>query len=179
MELAQFNAVCNAIQAVGTVATPLVVAILGARYIHRQAIHETVLSEKAKHYSVISPLLNQIYSYRLMVGDFLERSPEEILQAKRSADHEFWTFSYIWSTGFIENYKAFMDECFSTFDATGTKALINAESKYYPVKPAPKTCNADGKPWPGFAERPVDKWKLMAIYRRIGDAISKDMKLSR
>ena len=51
MELAEFNAICNAIQAIGTAATPLVVAYIGARFIHRQTIHEAALSEKAKHYN--------------------------------------------------------------------------------------------------------------------------------
>ena len=72
MELAEFNAICNAIQAIGTAATPLVVAYIGARFIHRQTIHEAAVSEKAKHYitSARKLLTNRSYgvSYHLCSG---------------------------------------------------------------------------------------------------------------
>ncbi len=135
MELAEFNAICNAIQAIGTAAIPLVVAYIGARFIHRQTIHEAALSEKAKHYNKICPLINRIHAYRLRRGDFLNQSPESILKAKRVADHELWAFFYIWPADFTKCYLSFMKDCFDDFQGEGNKALINVESKHHPIKP--------------------------------------------
>ncbi len=175
MTVDQLNIICNVAQAVGTVATPLVVAILGARFIHRQTIQEAALSEKAKHYGAISPLINRIFSYRRMVGDFLERKPEDILRAKRDADHEFWTYYYIWSDRFIAAYNSFMEDSFATFGEHGTKALIHADPRYYPIGPDPKTQNANGQPWRGFSGKPVDLKQLTSLYKEVLGAISKDM----
>lgn len=179
MKLEHFNIICNVIQSLGATATPLVVAIIGARYIRRQSLHEASISEKAKHYSVICPLINRIYSYRLMVGDFLERKPEEILKAKREADHEFWAYHYIWSEAFIANYNEFMDESFSTFGKHGTKALINAESHYYPIQPEPSPSGSNVPAWQGFSNKPVDRAQLANLYRKIGDSISNDLGMRR
>ncbi|SIO35460.1 hypothetical protein SAMN05444166_4037 [Singulisphaera sp. GP187] len=179
MTAAQFNIVCNAIQAIGTAATPLVVVYLGARFLRHQTIQEAALSEKAKHYSTISPLINRIFSYRLMVGDFLERKPEEILKAKRDADHEFWSYYYVWSDNFIQLYNKFMHDSFTIYGGHGAKALINVDPQYYPFKPDPRTTNADGQQWQGFADKPVNTQHLVSLYRQIGDAISKDMGMGR
>src|SRR5919199_1644123 len=94
------------------------------------------MSEKVKHYSYISPLLNQIFAYRYRVGDFLDRSPESVLEAKRKADHEFWTFEYLWSNEFRRLYHEFMLDSFSVYGPEGTRALLRVNGSLYPVKPS-------------------------------------------
>src|SRR5436853_539438 len=83
-----------------TVAVPVVLAVAAHVLNRRQKSFEAAMSEKVKHYSYLSPFLNQIFAYRYRVGDFLDRSPESVLEAKRRADHEFWTFEYLWSEDF-------------------------------------------------------------------------------
>jgi hypothetical protein len=177
MGLAELNAYSNAMQALGTFATPVVVAIIGAKFIRQQAVHEAALTERVKHYGRLCPLINRIYAYRLRRGDFLNQSPESILKAKRVADHEFWAFFYVWSEQFKQSYFEFMKDCFAEFQGEGKKALINVESQHHSIKAKPSTTNADGTPWPGFSGNSVNRQRLTALYHSLMAIISADIGL--
>ena len=49
------------------------------------------------------------------------------LEAKRKADHEFWTFEYLWSPEFRKRYHDFMRQTFATFGGKGTRARIRVK----------------------------------------------------
>ncbi len=125
------------------------------------------MSERIKRIGTLSPLLNRIYSFRQRLGDFLDRSPEDILAAKREADREFWTFEYLWSPSFKDEYEKFMQESFDMFRGEGKKAAIKAESKYYPRKATDLSIE--------FTETPVDKKQNATVYDALQAAISRDL----
>lgn len=150
------------------IAVPFVLIWAGHTLQRRQKFFEAVMTEKARHYAFISPLLNVIFSYRMRVGDFLERNPESVLEAKRKADHEFWTFEYLWSNEFRAAYHDFMSDAFRAFNKEGTKALIRANGELYPVKPA-----APG--WEAFTGEDVDRKAWLELYGRLKAAIARDL----
>src|SRR3954454_17627390 len=128
------NELLDILRTVATLAVPVVLAFAAHSFQKRQKFFESVMSEKVKHYSQISPLLNQIFAYRYRVGGFLDRTPESVLEAKRKADHEFWTFEYLWSPDFRRRYHDFMNDSFVVFGAEGSRARLRVNDRLYPVK---------------------------------------------
>lgn len=156
------------IRTAASLAVPFILVWAAHRLQRKQKFVEAVMAEKAKHYALLSPLLNLIFSYRMRVGDFLERTPESVLEAKRKADHEFWTFEYLWSNAFRAAYHAFMDDAFRAFNTEGTKALIRAEGGLYPINPADAG-------WAGFTGENVDRRAWVDLYGRLKAAIAHDL----
>ncbi len=164
----EFRLVLDLVRTLASLAVPFVLIWAAHRLQRKQKFFEAVMSEKVKHYAQISPLLNQIFSYRFRVGDFLDRTPESILEAKRKADHQFWTFEYLWSDEFRLAYHQFMDDSFKTFGAEGTKALIRANGHLYKIQ-------SEIPGWAGFSNEEVDREKLGPLYANLKSAIARDM----
>jgi hypothetical protein len=156
------------IRTAAEVAVPVVLAVAAHSLQKRQKVFEAVMAEKVRHYGYLSPLLNHVFAYRFRVGDFLDRSPESVLEAKRKADHEFWTFEYLWSEEFRRAYHAFMADCFSVFGAEGTRGRIRAEGKYYPIRPTTPG-------WDAFTGEDVDRKRLGELYAALKRAIARDL----
>jgi hypothetical protein len=159
------------VQALASLALPFIIVWATHKFSRREKLVEAVMAEKVKHYVVLSPLLNVIFSYRMRVGDFLDRSPESVLEAKRKADHEFWTFEYLWSNEFRKVYHEFMDAAFQAFGKEGTKALIRVRGELYPVKPAAEA-------WAGFTDEEVSRGEWAALYGRLKAAVARDLGLA-
>jgi hypothetical protein len=156
------------VKALASVSVPFVLVWAAHRLQRKQKSLEAVMGEKARHYATLSPLLNVIFSYRFRVGDFLDRAPETVLEAKRRADQEFWTFEYLWSDQFRLAYHLFMVAGFSVFGAEGTKARIRADGTLYPVKSATPG-------WEAFSGEPVDREELGRLYAELKTAIARDL----
>jgi hypothetical protein len=173
------NAISGGFQAFGTVATPIIVAWMGWKIIKGQAVHEAALAEKAKRYEMLVPSLNTILSYRLRVGSYHDRTPIQILKAKRQADRVFWTYSYLWSPDFVSAYHYFITDSFKTCGGHGNLALIRAKKdKYFKFDPdEPK--NSNGQPWQVFTNEDVDEDKLHNLYKHLNRAIAADLGLTK
>lgn len=156
------------VRTLAAVAVPFVLIWATHYFQRRQKYFEATMAERVKHYGILSPLLNVVFSYRMRVGDFLERTPESVLEAKRKADHDFWTFEYLWSNEFRAAYHAFMTDAFRAFNAEGTKALIRANGELYPVKSATAG-------WPAFTGEDVDRKAWVARYGALKAAIAHDL----
>jgi hypothetical protein len=159
------------VKALGSLATPIVVAVVAYLFQKRQKRFEAAITEKAKHYAAISPLLNRIYCYRRLVNDYLERSPEEILQAKREADQVFWTFEYIWSPEFHRAYNAFMDDAFDMWQGKGGRAVLRVDGRDYPIGPSTPG-------WRAFTGESADCALCDAVYKQLQWAIAHDLGLA-
>lgn len=163
--------VLDIIRTLSSLAIPVVLIVIGQRLQRKQKRFEAIMSEKLKHYAILCPLINQIFSYRQRVGSFLDRSPEAILEAKRLSDQEFWTFEHLWSKRFKEKYLSFMNESFTTWGEEGTKALIRAERQYYSIPPAIPN-------WEGFSDEKVDRRLYASHYQELKLAIADDLGIS-
>ncbi len=156
------------VKALASVSVPFVLVWAAHRLQRKQKSFEAVMGEKARHYAHISPLVNLIFSYRFRVGDFLDRAPETVLEAKRKADQEFWTFEYLWSDQFRLAYHLFMLDGFSVFGAEGTKARVRVDGTLYPVKPTTPG-------WEAFSGETVDRAVLGKLYAELKSAIARDL----
>lgn len=161
-------AALETVKALASVSVPFVLVWAAHRLQRKQRSFEAVMGEKVRHYGQLSPLLNVIFSYRFRVGDFLDRAPETVLEAKRRADQEFWTFEYLWSDEFRLAYHQFMREGFSVFGAEGTKARIRVDGSLYPVK-------SSTPGWEAFSGEAVDRADLGKQYAELKTAIARDL----
>ncbi len=168
MDLGSFPQFLEVTRAVGSIATPVVVATVAYLFQRRQKIAEAAMAERIKKISLISPRLNMIYSYLQRVGSYLEWSPEDILKAKREADREFWTYEYLWTPEFETAYHDFMDEAFEMHRGEGNKAGIRAESRHYPLK-------ASLPGWVAFTEESADKARIALRYDKIQSVTARDL----
>jgi hypothetical protein len=161
-------AVVETVKALASVSVPFVLVWAAHRLQRKQKFFDAVMGEKVRHYGLLSPLLNVIFSYRFRVGDFLDRAPETVLEAKRRADQEFWTFEYLWSDEFRLAYHHFMKDGFSVFGPEGSKARIRVDGHLYPVK--------SGTPgWEAFSGEAVDRVVLGKLYAELKTAIARDL----
>lgn len=168
MDTALLTTFVEVAKALGALATPVVVVIVAYIFQRKQKLAEAVMTERIKRIARISPLLNKIFSYRHRVGNYLEWTPEDILNAKREADHEFWTFEFLWSPEYKAAYHQFMEECFTINRGEGNKAGIRAGPRFYPKK-----ANTPG--WEAFTDEEVNKSNNQAAYNQIQSVTARDL----
>jgi hypothetical protein len=156
------------IRTAASVAIPFVLVWAAHTLQRRQKSFEAVMSEKARHYAALSPLVNKVFAFRMELGDFLLWAPEEILAAKRKADEAFWTFEYLWSEDFRRVYLAFMDDSFKMWGPKGSMALIRVVGAPYLRPPSYQG-------WKGFSGDKVDRARLARLYADLKAAIARDL----
>jgi hypothetical protein len=160
--------ILDLLRTAASVAVPAVLVWATYYLQRRQKFFEATMNERVKHYSSLSPLLNAIYAYRMRLGDYSDKTPESVLDAKRKADQEFWTFEYLWSDQFRLAYHRFMQDSFRVFGAEGSKALIRVDGGVHPIKPS-----IPG--WAGFSMETVNRQSLNQLYAELKKAIAKDL----
>ena len=156
------------VKTLASLSVPFILVWAAHRLQRRQKFFEAVMGEKVRNYGQLSPLLNVIFSYRFRVGDFLDRAPETVLEAKRKADQQFWTFEYLWSDQFRLAYHKFMQDGFAMFGAEGSKARIRVNGEFYPVK-------SSTPGWEAFSGEPADRAVLGKLYAELKTAIARDL----
>jgi hypothetical protein len=166
--MSDLGLILDLLKTVASLAVPFILIWAAHRLQRRQKFFEAVMGEKVRHYGHLSPLLNLIFSYRYRVGDFLDRAPETVLEAKRKADQEFWTFEYLWSDEFRLAYHHFMTDSFTVFGPEGTKARIRVDGDLYPVKPTTPG-------WEAFSGETVNREVLLRLYSELKAAIARDL----
>ena len=119
----------EAIAALGAVTTPLVVLVIGFILTRHQARGEELLKARIDFYRVLVPKLNQLMCYMTFIGGWRDTSPPDVVQLKRSLDHEFHCAVPLFSEPVATAYDAFMGTCFQTFNEWGSDPRI-ATSAY-------------------------------------------------
>jgi hypothetical protein len=115
--------------------TPLVLFGLGivvtrtARRIEDlQWANRTIVERRLEIYSELAPMLNDIFCFFMMVGDFHATSPPEVIQKKREADRTFFVNAPLFSRKFQERYTDFINTCFLQFSGIGRPALLRSSA---------------------------------------------------
>ena len=143
----------------------IVSAWLAYNFALRTKNYDSLIEAKIHHYEKISPLLNKIFRYRQMVGDYRDITPEEILATKRAVDEEFHIHIYIWSYEFCDAFHNFIDASFKPYEHP--RALIRAEARHYQAVTL--------KGWRGFTDQPVDQKANELVYANLMAAIANDL----
>jgi hypothetical protein len=114
----------DALAATGSLATPLVVLVLGYMLTRKQSRSEGLLNARFEYYERVAPQLNTLMCYMTFIGDWSRYSPDDIIELKRRLDRQFYCALPLFSPPVGEAYRSFMNSCFQTFNAWGKEPLI-------------------------------------------------------
>jgi hypothetical protein len=114
----------QALSALGAIATPLVVLVLGFTLTRRQSRSEELLKARLDYYRSLIPKLNDLMCYLTFIGDWRDVSPPEVVRLKRDLDRELNCAAPLFSDTVKPAYDAFMNHCFRTFNEWGSDPLI-------------------------------------------------------
>lgn len=95
--------------------------------------NKRVFQQRQDIYNKIGPLLNDIYSYYMYVGQWKQLSPIDIIKNKRELDKIIYTNIPYFDTAssFLESYNSFMNAAFSTYQGWGKDALLRTNSRLH------------------------------------------------
>jgi hypothetical protein len=79
----------------------------------------------------LAPKLNLLYSAFTYVGRWKELTPPDLVNLKRDLDEVVFTYEFLWSKGFREQYKGLMEACFELNQGPGKSARIAANVEMY------------------------------------------------
>lgn len=114
----------EALSAIGSVATPLVVAGFGLALARRQSRNSELLKARVEYYKVLAPDLNLLMCYMTFIGSWRDISPVEIVALKRKLDQNFYCAAPLFSDPVRDAYIGLEGSCFSTFNNWGQDPLI-------------------------------------------------------
>ena len=114
----------DALTAVGSIASPILVLVLGILLATRQARSGELLRTRTDYYKVLVPNLNNLMSYMTFIGTWRDHAPTEIVALKRVLDKDFFCAAPLFSGRVRDAYSDFLDQCFSTFNNWGEDARI-------------------------------------------------------
>ena len=125
------------VKVVIAVLTPLLILGLGfvvnrasRRVEEAQWGNQKVIEERLQVYREMAPLLNQLYCFFLVRGDFRTTEPPEVIGLKRDLDKKFHMNRFLFSDGFARLYGELMELCFETFVGFGVGARLRVDPAY-------------------------------------------------
>lgn len=98
---------------------------------HRQWSNQKVIEKRLEVYEKVTPKLNDMMCYFLRIGTWKELDPKDVVDMKREIDKDAHIYAPLFSPRFMENYNAFMAECFATFRGAGKDAQLRADASSY------------------------------------------------
>lgn len=116
------------LQAIGTVSTPIVVAILAYVLTRNQSRSEELLRGRLDYYNFLAPDLNQLMCYMTFIGSWRDRSPVDIVNLKRCLDEHFYCAAPLFSEQVLTSYEKLMSLTFETFGPWGVDARIKSNA---------------------------------------------------
>jgi hypothetical protein len=117
------------VTALGTLAVPVVVAVMAARFNTQlkrseanQWRNQELIKARLEYYRQLVPKLNDLLCFFDYIGAWQELTPPAVLGLKRTLDKEFHCAKPLFSDGVAAAYDAFLGRCFATFAGMGTTA---------------------------------------------------------
>jgi hypothetical protein len=115
-------------QAVGTILTPVVVAVLAYVLTRNQSRSGELLRVRLEYYKALAPDLNRLMCYITFIGDWRDQSPVDVVILKRRLDKNFYCAAPLFSPEVLDSYEALMKLSFTTFGIWGTDARIKSNA---------------------------------------------------
>lgn len=116
----------DAVAAIGTIATPVALAVLGVIFSRRQSRSSELLKARIEYYKLLAPDLNTLMAYMTFIGRWRDYSPTEIVELKRRLDQNFYCAAPLFSDPVRDAYAELAKRCFQTFGSWGRDALIRS-----------------------------------------------------
>ena len=90
----------------------------------KQWTGQKIIEKRLAFYDEVVPLLNDLYCYYKMVGNWKEPTPPEIIEKKRFLDKQFYIYAHIFKNDILGMYQPFIHNCFKTHNDWGLDAKI-------------------------------------------------------
>ena len=116
----------DVVAAIGSVATPVAVAMFGIALARRQSRNSELLKARIEYYKALAPDLNTLMCYMTFIGTWRGHSPLEIVELKRRLDREFYCAAPLFSDPVRDAYVELESTCFDTFNDWGQDAVIKS-----------------------------------------------------
>lgn len=116
----------DALTAIGSVATPLVVVAVGVLLARRQDRSSELLKARLEYYKGLAPDLNTLMCYMTFIGPWRDHSPVDIVRLKRRLDQNFYCAAPLFSDPVRDAYAELEHACFETFNDWGQDAVIRS-----------------------------------------------------
>jgi hypothetical protein len=114
--------------------TPLLLVGLGliinraARRVEdAQWANRKLIERRLELYDEMAPMLNDLYCFVALVGDFRRIEPPRAIELKRQLDRLFHVNMFLFSDAFARRYQALMQLCFETFVGSGADARLRVD----------------------------------------------------
>ena len=101
----------------------------------RDEHNKRIFAKRQDIYDKVGPLLNDIYSYFLYVGQWKQLSPDDIINHKRELDKIIYTNIPYFDTAsvFVKSYNEFMVQTFATGQGWGKNASLRTEMNLHKI----------------------------------------------
>lgn len=113
--------------------TPLTVVAVGfwisralKRIEHLQWANQKAIERRLKVFDELAPLLNDLLCYMTYIGSWQEQTPDQIVSLKRKMDKIAYVNATLFPPAFLDEYNAFIGDCFSTYTGWGNAAKIRS-----------------------------------------------------
>lgn len=159
--------------------TPLTIACLGV-FIHRltkkyeliQWKNQKLIEKRLAVYEDLAPLLNDNLCYFTYVGCWKEKTPKDIINAKRIIDKKIYISAPLFSPAFFEACMKMQHLCYETFNGWGQDARLRTRFSRRKEHSAVEW-NAE---WDLlFSENPIDSESVRKAYQKIMEIFSEEI----
>jgi hypothetical protein len=126
-----YSLVFEGVTAVATLAVPIVVAVMAARFNDQlrkweagQWRNQELIKARLEYYRILVPKMNDLMCYFTFIGSWKDLTPSQVVELKRTLDREFHCAVPLFSDGVHASYDRFMAACFQTFGSWGQNAKL-------------------------------------------------------
>jgi len=123
--------VLQLVSTLAAIAVPIVVAVVGYRLNQRlkdwEATHwrnQELIKARLQYFDRLAPMLNDLLCYFTYIGRWRELTPPEVVALKRDTDRLFLSVAPLFSQDAVDEYRAFMRQCFERPSGWGSDVLL-------------------------------------------------------
>src|SRR5262249_50217103 len=92
-----------------------------------QWANRKLIERRLDLYEEMAPLLNDLFCFFALVGDFRQIDPPQAIALKRQLDKLFYVNKFLFSASFARRYEILMNLCFETFVGIARDARIHVD----------------------------------------------------
>jgi hypothetical protein len=175
-----------AITAIGTLAVPVVVAVMANRFNDQvkrweanQWRNQELIKARLEYYRQLVPQLNDLMCYFVYIGQWKHVTPPTILALKRTVDKEFYCSKPLFSDGVGTSYDEFMALCFKIFGGMGTDAKLRTGFDHRRKAMGPQWNSSWETMFTHETEREqIDRDNVRRAYDKLINAFADDIELT-
>ncbi|WP_367154742.1 hypothetical protein [Methylomonas sp. HYX-M1] len=166
----------EAIKVIASVATPIIVLLLGiwakniaVDYERRASLNGRIIERRVEIYEEVKTDINDIFVFLTQVGNWKEFTAQQIVEKKRRVDKTMYTSRPYWSDAAFHAYMDFMNAAFETYTGVAEDAKIRTET--WQFEKLPQWDNAFSR-W--FSTQPTSLSELRLRYDALMKMLAAD-----